>query len=101
MPGFEVPENFPRRPDLPLFCVFQTLTDTFFCIGTGGNVEQALIGFGILYDSRCLPFHRKHHSALCLFKLLHEIAGSAAKRRQGLDVVRNVKQGTAPMKAPF
>jgi hypothetical protein len=33
--------------------VIQALTDIFHGVGTGRNVEQALIDFGILHDSRC------------------------------------------------
>jgi hypothetical protein len=32
--------------------VIKALTDTFHGVGTGRNVEQALIGVGILHDSR-------------------------------------------------
>jgi hypothetical protein len=53
----EILEKLPRPPHLPVFRVVQTLTDVFLCIGASGNVEQTLIGFGILHDGRCLPFH--------------------------------------------
>jgi hypothetical protein len=33
--------------------VIKSLADAFVCVGTGRNVEQALIDFGILHDSRC------------------------------------------------
>jgi hypothetical protein len=32
--------------------IVQALTDTFGCVGLGGNIEQALIGFGVLNDRR-------------------------------------------------
>ena len=44
--------------------VIKALTDTFHGVGTGRNVEQALIGVGILHDSRCFALHRKHHGRL-------------------------------------
>ena len=65
MLGFEIVEKLSRRPDLSFFRVRQPLTDAFLHIGMGGNIEQALVGFGILHDSRCLSLHRKHHGALC------------------------------------
>ena len=90
MLGFEIVEKLPRRPDLSFFRVLQPLTDAFLHIGVGGNVEQALVGFGILHDSRCLSLHRKHHRALVLFKLFHEVAGPPPEGRQRLDVIRDV-----------
>ena len=55
MLGFEVREKLPCRPNLPFPDILQALTDAFLCIGAGGDVEQALIGFGILYDGRGFP----------------------------------------------
>ena len=42
------------------------LADAFLSIGADGNVEQALMGFAVLHDSRRLPLHREHHGALAL-----------------------------------
>src|SRR5438270_337210 len=101
MRGFEVLEELPRWPDFSLFRILQALADTLLGVGTGGNVEQSLIGLGVLHDSRGLALHRKHHGALGLLELFHEVAGSAAECRQRLYIVRNIKHGTAPGKAPF
>jgi hypothetical protein len=79
MLGFEVREKLPRRPDPALFHVLQTLTDAFLGIGAGGNVEQALIGCGVLHDGRRLSFHSKDDGTLRFFELLHEVAGRAAE----------------------
>src|SRR5713226_254804 len=73
------------------------LTDAFLHMDVGGNVDQVLVGFGILHDSRCLSLHRKHHRALVLFKLFHEVAGPPPKGaappfamvRETTDVVGN------------
>jgi hypothetical protein len=87
MPGFEVLEKLPRRPDLPLFCVLQSLPDALPGIGVGGNIQQPLVRFCVLNYGRCLPFHGKHHRALVLFKLFHEVAGPATERRKRLDIL--------------
>ena len=42
MPGFKVLEKLPCRPDLPLFCVLQALSDALLRVGAGGNIKQAL-----------------------------------------------------------
>jgi hypothetical protein len=98
---FEVREKLPSWADLPLFRVIQALTDALPRIGASSNVEQALISSRILHDGRSFPFHRKHHGALGSLELFQEGARPAAEGRQGLDVVRDVKHGTAPIKAPF
>jgi hypothetical protein len=101
MPGFEIREKLFRWPHPAFFCVLQALTDSLPGIGMGRNVEQALIGFGILYDGRCFPLYGQHYGALGFLELFHEVTGPAAERRQRLDVVRDVKHGIAPIKAPF
>jgi hypothetical protein len=44
--------------------VIQTLADAFRGISLRGNIEQTLIGSGVLYDGGGLPLHREHHGAL-------------------------------------
>jgi hypothetical protein len=56
MLGFELGEKLPRWPCPSCFHILQTLTDSFVFIRAGGNIEQALIGLGILHHSRGLPF---------------------------------------------
>ena len=73
MPSFELVEKLRRRPDLSFFRVLQALTDAFRCIGAGGNVEQALIGFDLLHDGR-LPIYRKQDRPPAFFQLLHKVA---------------------------
>jgi len=57
MPRFEVLENLPRRADLALFRVPQTLTDSLFGIGSCSDIKQPLIGFGVLDDGRRFSLH--------------------------------------------
>lgn len=63
---FKLGEKFPRWPCPSCFHILQALTDSFLFIRPGGNVEQALIRLGVLYDGCCLPVHCKHHGALAL-----------------------------------
>ena len=79
MLGFEALEKLPRRPEFPLFRVVQSLPDALLGVGTGGDVKQALIRFGILHNGRCLPSHRKHDGAFGFLELFHEVAGLAAE----------------------
>lgn len=86
MPGFEVLEKLPRWADLPLCRVRQALADALLGIGARSNIEQALVGFGVLHDGRRFSLHGQYYGALGLFELFHKVAGSAAERRQRLDV---------------
>ncbi len=101
MLGFEIPEKLPGWADLPLPHVLQTLTNALGWIGAGGRIEEALISFGVLYDGSCFPFDRKHHWPLGFLDLFHEIAGSAPKGRQRLDVFRDVKHSRFPLEHLF
>ena len=47
MSGFEVFEKPPRVPDLPLFCVLQSLPDALPGMGVGGNIQPPLVRFGV------------------------------------------------------
>ena len=51
----ELVEKLPCRPEFSFFRVFKALTDSFLCIGVGGNVEQMLISFSVLNMPR--PCH--------------------------------------------
>src|SRR5208283_2251406 len=57
MRGFEVREKLPRRPELALLGVLQALTDSLLGIGTRCDVEQLLVGCGVLHDGRRPALH--------------------------------------------
>src|ERR1035441_1886061 len=88
-------EELPRWTSASVGYIIQSLTDRFFFVRAGGNIEQALIGCHVLHDSRCLPVHRKHHAALTLFELFQEVAGLAAEGRQRLNVFGEIQHGRA------
>lgn len=48
MPGFELREELPGRPDVAFFHILETLPDAFLSVATGGNIKQPLICVGIL-----------------------------------------------------
>jgi hypothetical protein len=85
MSRVELVENLSCRPKFSVFRVFKALTDSFLCIGVGGNVEQMLIRFSVLNDGRSLAIHRKHHGALTFFQLFHKVTRPATEGRQRLD----------------
>jgi hypothetical protein len=67
-------DSFARRAGAAVRNIVQTLADEFFRICAGGNVEQPLVGFGILHDGGRLPLHSEHHGPLGLLELFHKVA---------------------------
>src|ERR1035438_6746841 len=84
-------KDFSRRPGTTAACVIQTLADGFVHIGTGGDVQQALVGRGVLHDGGGLAFYGKHHGPFALPQVLHTIARTATESRQRLDVFGDVE----------
>lgn len=95
MAGFKLGKDLACRANPCFSRVFEALTDAFFGVGARGNVEQALVGLGVLDDGRGLAIHRKHHGAFALLEMLDEVAGRAAEGREGLDVGSNVEHGAS------
>jgi hypothetical protein len=101
MRGFELVEKLPRGPSLSFFRTLKALLDAFLGVGMRSNIEQSLIGFGVLHDGGRFPLHCEYHGALAFFKLFYEIAGTTPESRQRLDILGYVKHRPAPIKAPF
>jgi len=57
MPGFELGEKFARRSDPSLSDVLQALTDAFLRIRVSSDIQQAPIGFGVLYNGGGLSLY--------------------------------------------
>src|SRR5437660_4287559 len=82
---------FTGRTHTTLLYVFEALPDSLKPIGLCGNVEQALIGFGILHDRFRLSIDRKNQRFLRFLKVLHELPWIAAERRHRLNVFFDVE----------
>jgi hypothetical protein len=57
-------QSFPRGAHATSLCVFDALPDSLNRIGLCGDVEQTLIGFGILDDRFRLSIDRKNQRFL-------------------------------------
>src|SRR5579864_1214988 len=64
MCGFELAEKVSCWTHPSLLRILKALSDAFLGIGARGNVEQTLIGFGVLHNSRRFALHGEHHWAL-------------------------------------
>ena|ERR1700682_2570312 len=66
-PALNSSKNSFCGPNLSFFRILQSLADAFSLIDACGDVEQALVGFGILYDSRFFPPYLEHYTTVALF----------------------------------
>jgi hypothetical protein len=82
---------FTGRTHTTLLYVFDALPDSLKGIGLRGDVEQALIGFGILHDCFRLSIDCKNQWFLRSLEVLHELARIAAERRHRLNVFFDIK----------
>ena len=84
-------QSFTRRTHTTLLYVFEALPDSLKSIGLCGDVEEALIGFGILHDRFRLSIDRKNQRLLRLFEMLHELPRIAPECCHSLNVFFDVK----------
>jgi hypothetical protein len=91
MLGSKLGEEFPSRTYPSLLDVLQSLPDPFASISESGDIEQPLISSGVLHHCLRFSFDSENHRPLRLLELLHEVAGAAAERREGLNVFRDIK----------
>src|SRR6266478_9433455 len=72
-------------------CVFDALPDSLKCIGLCGDIEQTLIGFGILDDRFRLSIDRKNQRFLRFLEVLHELPWIAPECRHRLNVFFDIE----------
>jgi hypothetical protein len=86
------PEHFQRfsgRMHAALLYILKALADPFSCFDLRGDVEQTLLGFGILHD--CFSLSGKHQRFFCLLKVLHGLRGISAESDHRLNVFLDVE----------
>src|SRR5438105_5904839 len=82
---------FTGRTHTTLLYVLKALPDSLKRIGLCGDVEQALIGFGILHDRFRFPIDCKNKRFLRLLEMLHELPRIAPECRVRLNVYFDIK----------
>ena len=73
--------------------LFQSLADAFVGVGLGGDVEEALVGGGVLDDGFGFAVDGEDDGALGSFEALHHFDGVVAEGGEGLDVFGDVDLG--------
>src|ERR1019366_288628 len=91
MRGFEFGEELLRVAPLSKPGLVQALANSLASVGAGRDVEQPLIGSGVLDDGLGFAVDCQHHWPLAFLELLHEIPGAPAKSRERLNVLGDVK----------
>ena len=84
-------ECLTRRTGPLMGHIIQALTNRFFCIGACSDIEKSLVSFGVLNNSRRPAVDGEHQGALALFELFHQVAGTATKRRQRVNVFSDIQ----------
>src|ERR1700722_195097 len=79
-------QRFPRRPDAAFSHILAALPDAFLGVCLGCDIEQTLIGCGVLHHRRGLAVDRQHHWPFGFLELLKHRRGMVPKRCQSLDV---------------
>src|SRR5271167_209566 len=79
-------QRFARRTHATLFQVFEALADAFPCISLCGDIQKALIGFGILDDRFGFPVDGENERFFRLFEMLHELRRIATECGHGLNI---------------
>jgi len=69
---------------------FESLTDALLDVGEGGEIEEALVGGGILEDGFGFAVDGEDDGALGGFELLEEFGGVVAEGGEGLGVLGGV-----------
>jgi hypothetical protein len=83
------PEDFQRfasRTHAALFQVFEALTDAFEYICLRGDIQEALIGFGILHDGFGLTVDGENEWFFGLFEMFYKLRWIAPESCHGLNV---------------
>src|SRR5579863_6426113 len=72
--------------------VLHALANALAGIGAGGDVEEPLIGPGILHHRLGFTVHGNDHRAFALLELLHEFAGPPAEGSERLNVLLQIER---------
>src|SRR6266849_2876276 len=84
-------KSFARRTDAALFYVLKTLTDSLKRVGLRRDVEEALIGFGILQDRFRFAIDGENQRPLGFLETLHEFSRIAPECGHRLNVFLDVE----------
>ena len=83
-------EHFTRRPGPAIGNIFEALPDALGRAGFRGEIEQVLIGFGVLDHGGSFSIHRQNERALSLAQVAQKLRRVIAERGHWLNVLGDV-----------
>src|ERR1700730_9532176 len=84
-------QRFTRRTHAALVYVIKPLADSLNRVGLRRDVEEALIGFGVLHDRFRFAVDCKNQPPLGFLEAFHEFSRMAPERGHRLNVFLNVE----------
>jgi len=79
-------QSFASGTHAALFHVGETLADSFGSVGLRCDVQQALVGLGVLYNRFGFAINGKYERVLGFFEMFQELCGISAESRHSLNV---------------
>ena len=89
----DVLEDLPGRAHPAICSIVEALPDGFEHIGARRDVQQTLIGLGVLYHGLRFAVHGEDDRPPGLLELGDKLAGFAAECRERLSVASDIKHG--------
>ncbi len=84
-------QSFPRRTHAALLYILKPLPDSLSHVGLSRDVEETLIGFGILHDRFRFAIDGENQGSLGFLKTFHEFTRIAPECGYGLNIFLDVK----------
>jgi hypothetical protein len=91
MGALEFLQSLTRWTHPALAYILQSLAYAFGGIGSGSDVQQALVGFGVLNNGFGFAVNRENQRAFRFLEVLHELSRVAAESGHGLNVFFDVE----------
>jgi hypothetical protein len=91
MLGFKIRKELFDVAAFPLPGFLEALPDALVSVHMCGDIEQPLVGLGVLHNCSRFAFNRQDNRALAPLELLHKVARAAAKRSKRLNVFGDVE----------
>jgi hypothetical protein len=87
----DFPEDFTGRPRSAGGYIVESLPDSLEHVHARGDVKQALVGLGVLYDRLSLALYGEHDRPLGFLDLLDKLTRSAPESGQRLNVFGDIE----------
>jgi hypothetical protein len=94
-------QSFTRRTDTAPLYILKPLANPLSGIGPRGDVKEALVGLGVLYDDFRLPVYSQNDRPPAFLKTFQELSRIAPKCCHGLNVFGDVEHDSHFLVTPL